>query len=137
MNRWNYNNDPGIVAPTIFKIWYDSLESYVWHDELRPLMAVGLSPHEKTLVEALLRDTAFSYLDDQNTNARETLTDAVTSSFKAAVAAVSSLKNKGFQSWAAYKNTTVYHLLGQQLLPFARGELTDRWWLSCGECNPA
>jgi penicillin amidase len=123
LKSWNYFSDPGIVAPTIFKLWYDSLEKFVWHDELRPLNAIGFNPHEKTLIEALLRDSSFSYIDDINTKNRETLTDAVTASFKSAVAVVRQLSLKHYESWGAYKNTTLYHLLGQELLPFARGGL--------------
>jgi penicillin amidase len=123
LTAWNYFNDPGIVAPTIFKIWYDSLETFVWHDELRPLNAIGFNPHEKTLIEALLRDSAFSYIDDVNTKKKETLSDAVTASFRSAALAIQQLSLKKYETWGAYKNTTIYHLLGQELLPFARSGL--------------
>jgi penicillin amidase len=111
------------VAPTLFKLWYDSLETFVWHDELRPLARIGLLPKESTLIGALLRDSAFNFIDDVNTKNRESLTDAVTTSFKRAARAVQELAKKHYQTWGAYKNTTLYHLLGEQLLPFARGGL--------------
>jgi penicillin G amidase len=120
VRQWNYFSDPAKVAPTVFKLWYDSLEKFVWHDELRPLQEIGFNTHESTLIEALLRDSAFSYIDDLNTNKKETLADAATYSFRQAVKAVQQLASQHYDSWGAYKNTTLYHLLGQQLLPFAR-----------------
>ncbi|RYY14630.1 MAG: penicillin acylase family protein, partial [Chitinophagaceae bacterium] len=120
VSAWNYFSDPKMVAPTVFKIWYDSLETFVWHDELRPLHAIGFNPHEKTLIEALLRDTSFPYIDDINTKNKETLTMAVTASFKSAVTAMQQLAAKQYATWGAYKNTTIYHLLGQDLTAFAR-----------------
>jgi penicillin amidase len=117
---WNRENDPGLIAPVIFKLWYDSLEQFIWHDELAPLQKIGLNPDEKTLVEALLRDTAFTYIDDQNTAQKETLKDAVTISFRKAADALEQLSGSKHVDWGEYKNTTIYHLLGQELLPFAR-----------------
>ncbi|HTF29219.1 MAG TPA: penicillin acylase family protein [Flavitalea sp.] len=117
---WNYFSEPNLVAPTLFKIWYDSLESFIWHDELRPLTAIGLNPHESTLIEALLRDSAFSYIDDVNTKEKESIKDAITVSFKKAVGSLQQLAKNNHAAWGTYKNTTLYHLLGQELLPFAR-----------------
>ncbi|RYY30453.1 MAG: penicillin acylase family protein [Chitinophagaceae bacterium] len=124
MQYWNYNNVPELVAPTLFKIWYDSLESYIWTDELAPVRLAGLMPDEKTLAEALLRDTSFQYINNQQTAARETLSDAVTVSLKRAVQTVQQLAKNSYQSWGIYKNTTIYHLLGQDLTAFARQGLT-------------
>jgi penicillin amidase len=123
LRNWNYFSDPSTVAPTIFKLWYDSLEKFIWHDELRPLHEIGFNTHESTLLEALLRDTAFPYIDDINTRNRETLSDAVSISFRQSAKAVKQLAAQKYDTWGAYKNTTLYHLLGQQLLPFARSGL--------------
>ncbi len=120
MQGWNYYNEAGITAPTVFKVWYDSLESYIWNDELAPIQRAGLSPDEKTLIEALLKDTAFLYIDNQQTAGKETLSEAVTVSFQRAVKSVQQLTSNNYQHWGTYKNTTIYHLLGQDLLPFAR-----------------
>jgi penicillin amidase len=123
IGKWDYMSDVSKVAPTVFKLWYDSLEKFVWHDELRPLQEMGFNAHEHTLIEALLRDSTFSYIDDINTNGKEKLSDALTASFRQAIAAVQQLAAKKYETWGAYKNTTLYHLLGQQLLPFARAGL--------------
>ncbi|MET0244504.1 MAG: penicillin acylase family protein [Flavitalea sp.] len=120
IGKWNYISDPQLTAPTIFKIWYDSLENFIWHDELQPLHKAGLFTEEATLAEALLRDAAFPYIDDINTNQKETLKEAVTVSFKKAMLSVEQLSKQNYQSWGAYKNTTIYHLLGKTLMPFAR-----------------
>ncbi|MHA4842646.1 penicillin acylase family protein [Flavitalea antarctica] len=117
---WNYYNEAELIVPTLFKLWYDSLETFVWNDQLKPLNDIGLRPKEETLVEALLRDSNFTYIDNVNTPNRETISDAITAAFRVAVVRLSTLKEKKGQTWGAYKNTTVYHLLGRAMLPFAR-----------------
>ena len=123
LTRWNYISDATSMAPIIFKVWYDSLESFVWRDELKPLIANGFHPHESTLIEALLKDTGFSYVNDMNTKYKETLSDALTTSFKAAANTMAQLAQKKTAAWGLYKNTTLYHLLGQAVMPFARSGL--------------
>ena len=44
-----------------------------------------MMPHESTLLENILKDSSFKFLDDINTPQKETLADDVTAAFKQAV----------------------------------------------------
>ena len=118
VKQWNLRNDPAEKGPAIFISWFDSLEVQVWNDEFSEVKGVSDGPDEATLVEALLRDSAFRFVDNINTVAIETLQDAVTTAFKKAVPVFINAEKKGFLSWADYKNTGVRHLL--RLSPLSR-----------------
>lgn len=117
---WSLYNNINERGATVFKLWFDSLEKLVWDDEFEKAGVEGLRPSEATLTEALLRDTAFQYVDNINTSARETIADVVTGAYKQAVKAADSLSAINQLTWGAYKNTSIYHLLGGTMLPFAR-----------------
>lgn len=123
VSTWNLKNDPAEKGPVVFNLWFDSIESLIWNDELAELKKTKLMPNEKTLAEALLRDTAFSYVDNINTPEIELLSTLVTDAFIGIIPKLDSLKNAGKLEWAYYKNTTVYHLLKNSMMPFARSGL--------------
>jgi penicillin G amidase len=123
VKKWNFQNAYDETGATVFKLWYDSLESRVWDDELGKLKQLGLFPAERTLIEAVLRDSAFSYIDNIHTPQKETWADLVTQSFKAIIPELKKLESENILKWGDYKNTTVYHLLRSSLMPFARPHL--------------
>lgn len=118
--EWNLENAFEEKGPTVFTLWYDSLENLVWNDELGHLKSLGLFPSERTLVEALLRDSAFVYIDNKNTPQTETLAEVVTQAFQGVIPKLIELEKEKKLAWGKFKNTTVYHLLKTALLPFAR-----------------
>lgn len=120
--QWNLENGYDERGATIFHHWIDTLEQMVWDDEIGNLKSLGFYPAERTLIELLLRDTAFTFVDNKNTPERETLTHVVTAAFLKAVPAFEELEKEGKLAWGKYKNTTVYHLL-KTLKPFARSGL--------------
>ena len=79
---WNLNNDPAEEGPTIFYIWWNHLEHDIFDDEFSKTSLHPQRPSESTLVEALLRDTAYRFIDNVNTPNRETLQDVVTTAFR-------------------------------------------------------
>jgi penicillin amidase len=111
VSQWNLRNDPGEKGPAIFINWFDSLEAEVWSDELSRVKGLFDAPDESTLIEGLLRDSAFKFIDNINTSARETLPDVVTAAFKKAVPLFMNVDKRDFLSWAKYKNTGIRHLL--------------------------
>jgi penicillin G amidase len=122
---WNLRNDPLEKAPTIFINWWDSLQSEVFTDELNQGSMPVLKPEKFVLLEGLLRDSAFKFIDDISTNKKETLEEVITSAFKKAVIKLREAEEQGKLEWAKYKNTTVYHLLRTGALPFARAGLLN------------
>jgi penicillin amidase len=80
-------------------------------------------PSERTLVEALLKDSSFKYVDNINTPEKETLNDMVTGALKKAMPELMNEDKENMLAWGKHKNTTIYHLLRTSALPFARPSL--------------
>ena len=78
IETWNFRNDPDEKAPTIFQNWFDQLEKAVWADEFSKVPKPWKFPYDYTLVEALIKDSAFSFIDNINTEEHETLEKVVT-----------------------------------------------------------
>ena len=122
VKQWNLRNDPQEKGPTIFNCWFDSLEVAVWNDELAKIKGPLDYPDQYTLIEALLKDSALSFIDNINTPGKETLPQVVTAAFKKAVPSLAKLEKEGKINWTDYKNSGVQHLL--RLSPFSRFNLT-------------
>lgn len=120
VKNWNLRNDFEEKGPTVFHAWFDSLEVAIWKDEFKKRNISGMMPSERTLVEALLRDSAFSYIDDVSTIQQETLADVVTGALIKASSALQEEDKTDKLVWGKHKNTTVYHLLRNSVMPFAR-----------------
>jgi penicillin G amidase len=114
--QWNLRADKDEEGQTVFAEWWATLGRKIWLDEIsRPDSFPIVYPQAATLVEALLRDTAFVFVDDIRTPEKETLSDLVTAAFLEAVSKLEANK----LGWAAYKATGVRHLVNS-LTPFSR-----------------
>ncbi len=110
LKGWDKREDIDEKGATLFELTWDSLEVKVWHDEFAKTKLDLMMPHESTLLEDVIKDSAFSFLDDINTPQKETLTDDVTAAFMQAVAIAKSLDQQGKLDWGKYKDTHVEHL---------------------------
>ena len=108
---WNLQNDIGEEGATIFKVWWDSLEVAVWQDEFLQINLPLRSPEESALLEGLLRDSAFKFLDDIRTPAKETINEIFVRAFKAAYPVLKEAASANKLAWAKFKDTGVRHLL--------------------------
>ena len=122
VRRWNLRNDASEKGPVVFKLWFDSLQHNIWFDELANTDRPFALPDEATLVEALKKDSAFSYIDNINTPSVETLAMVATASFKKAALKFEQLEKEGKPDWTRYKDSGIRHLL--RLAPFSRFHLT-------------
>ena len=118
VRQWNLRNDPNEKGPTVFINWFDSLETQVWADDLSKINGVHDVPDEVTLTEALLRDSAFKFIDNVNTARIETLQEIVTAAFKKATRLFSEVDKENHLPWGNFKNTGIRHLL--RLTPLSR-----------------
>jgi len=120
---WNLTNGIKEKGPTCFTIWWDSLSSAILNDDLLRNEIPIIKPEKFVLLEALRKDSNFVFIDNLGTDVLETLRDQVTSALqKASTTLVELEKNKKLE-WSIYKNTTVYHLLKNNTMPFAREAL--------------
>jgi penicillin G amidase len=77
-------------------------------------------PNQQTLLEALLKDSSFKYVDNVNTPQKETLDDDVTVAFQKASVQLAKEEKAGTLEWAKHKSSRIYHLLRSSLKPFSR-----------------
>jgi penicillin G amidase len=119
-SKWSLYNNVQESGATIFKLWIDNLEKQVWDDEFDKAGVEHLKPTEQRLVEALLRDSLFKYVDNINTPDTETIANVITAAYNRTVTMADSLYAIHKLEWGMYKNTSIYHLLKSKLLPFAR-----------------
>ena len=120
VENWNLMNDPAEKGVTCFVHWWDSLYANVFNDDLNQSKIPLVRPEKFVLLEALTKDSSFKFIDDRNTPQVEDLHAQVTSAWKKAMVRLKELDKEGKLEWAKYKNTTVYHLLKNSVMPFAR-----------------
>ena len=126
VKKWNFVYSADSKAPTIFQTWMDSLETTVWSDEFSNITKPVAIPSEQVLLENLLRDSAFRFVDNINTPGKEDLYEDITTSFKKAV---SELSGKGENvTWWKHRNTFIQHLLRDALPAFGRTGLECDGW---------
>lgn len=118
-SSWNLENNVNEKGPAIFDTWMDTLEVKVWGDELARVKD-PIVPDESTLVDCLVRDSAFKYADNINTPAIETVSDVVTASFKAIAPGLLQKDRENKLNWGNVNMLTIYHLLRTGALSFAR-----------------
>jgi penicillin amidase len=121
LRSWNLEADPDSKGQTIYQCWWDSLEAVIWSDDVSRTDPPAPWPEEQTLMEMLKRDsTAIAFADNINTPQVETLADDITVALNKASILLVEKERDGRLEWARFKNPTVYHLLKESLMPFAR-----------------
>ena len=108
---WDLNNDPNEEGPVIFQYWWSHLTKDIYDDEFSKSSLNMMRPYESTLLEALLRDSAYSFIDNINTPQKENLPQVVTQAFLEAVPDLVAAAKEDRLSWAKNKDTWVRHLL--------------------------
>ncbi len=98
----------------------DTVENIIWEDEFTQVEYLRERPDEQTLLEALLRDSAFSYIDDINTADTETLQQQITAAFVNASGGLLKEQDGNNLIWWKHKNPSILHLLRNSVLPFGR-----------------
>ncbi len=119
--KWNLQADPVSKGQTVHQAWWDSLNVEIWFDDINSSTPASPWPEEQTTLELLKRDsTSLAYIDNINTTATETLSDIVTAALNKASVNLIEKEREGKLEWARFKNPTIYHLLKDALMPFAR-----------------
>ena len=121
LKEWNFRNDAGSAGATVFELLWANLQDTVFGDEYRKAPAVIIRPFESTLLEGLLKDSAYKFLDNINTPQTETMADNITAAFKKTAETLQKFDADGKLEWDKYKGTHVDHLA--KLAPFGRKNL--------------
>ena len=120
VSSWNLMNDTKEYGTTCFIVWWDSLSAVIFNDDLLRDRIPIIKPAKFVLLESLTKDSNFVFIDDLSTDTLETLQDQVTLSLQKASKKLAQLEKENKLKWGSFKNTTVYHLLKTNAMPFAR-----------------
>ncbi|MBS1609018.1 MAG: penicillin acylase family protein [Bacteroidetes bacterium] len=124
---WNQQANAEETGQTVFQTWWDSLATTVWRDEFEKLKTKPEWPDDMTLLEALLKDSAYKYIDNINTSKKETLSDIVTLALQKAAPQLMKEEAEGRLVWTKHKNSSIFHLL-KTIKPFGRIGLPVGGW---------
>jgi penicillin amidase len=119
IENWDLMADANSKGQTSYQTWWDSLAVEIWKDELIKSKPVAIAPNQQTLLEALLKDSTFKYIDNVNTDKKETLNDVVTIAFQKASKQLAKEEQDGKLEWTKHKSPRIYHL-SKKLLAFSR-----------------
>jgi penicillin G amidase len=111
LKDWDQHYDADAKGASVFNIFWDSLKYIAWHDELQKAGMPGFYPPDWVLLEGILRDSAYEFLDDINTPEKETLHQDVTLAFKRAAATCKQMEGDDMLTWWKRKGTHIEHLL--------------------------
>ena len=118
LEKWNLKNDPGEQGTAIFELVWKAFYDTVWSDEFENAPKIIMLPYESTLLEGVLRDSAYKFLDNIKTPGVESLADDITAAFKKAIVDVKKADEQGYLAWSKFKDTRINHLA--KLEPFSR-----------------
>jgi penicillin amidase len=108
---WNLRNNIRETAPSIFHTWWDSLKASVYGDELAQTDLPIQWPTDETLVEALIKDSTYKFVDDIRTPQTETLRQIATLAWKKSYPVLLQAATGNTLEWGVFKDTHVEHLL--------------------------
>ena len=121
LKAWNLRNDVGSKGATVFETLWSNFQDTVFADEFAKAPKVIMHPFESSLLEGLLKDSAYKFLDDINTPQKETFTDELIAALKKITPILSKAEAEGRLDWEKFKATHVDHLA--KLAPFSRKNL--------------
>jgi penicillin amidase len=114
--NWNLRSDVNEQGPTVFKLWWDHLATAIYADEFSQTSLPLKWPAESTLLEALLKDSSYKFVNDIRTQPTEKLTDIVLKAFKSAYIDLRKADVEHRLAWGKFKDTELKHLLKLQAL---------------------
>lgn len=110
LSSWNYRNDYESKGATVFTNLWDQFKELVYADEFANAPQPILLPFESTLMEAILKDSTYKFLDNIQTAGVETLADDATEAMKKTTVILQKLGSDEALAWGKYKATRVMHL---------------------------
>jgi len=121
LKNWNLKNDVGSQGATVFELLWANLQDTLFKDEFAKAPRVIMKPFESSVLEGLLKDSAYKFVDDINTPQKETISDMVMAAVKKTALQLKKAELDGKLEWGKYKATHIDHLV--KLAPFSRKDL--------------
>jgi penicillin amidase len=121
LKNWNLRNDIGSEGTTVFENLWDEFENGVFDDEYLKAPKTIKRPFESSLIEGILKDSAYKFIDNVTTPEVETMADELTMAFKKTAIAIKKAEGEGKLHWEKFKATHIDHLA--KLPAFSRTNL--------------
>ena len=121
LRRWNYYNDPQFTGPSVFVWLISNLNKMIWTDEMLSHNDLPVTmPSSTTMVEAVLKDSNFAFIDDVRTPKKETFADELRLALELTARHLDTISTRtgGDVSWGIMNDASVNHLL--QIGSFSR-----------------
>jgi penicillin amidase len=111
LQKWNFYTSPRQSEPPLFTEWWNALEEMVWGKWKKAGRPV-LFPNNYQTTQLLREEPESNIFDDPDTPKKETGGYWVEQSFKTMAKTIRERREKGEDpSWAAYKKTSIQHLV--------------------------
>ena len=123
LKNWDLRNDVGSKGATVFEELWANFQTMVFEDEFAKAPKVVMHPFESSLLEGILKDSAYKFLDNINTPQKETLADELTATLKKITPTLVKAEAEGRLEWDKFKGTHVDHLTKKAMEPFGRKNL--------------
>ena len=123
LKNWNLRNDVGSKGATVFEELWANFQNMVFEDEYAKAPKVVMHPFESSLLEGILKDSAYKFLDNINTTQKETLADELIATLKKITPGLVKAEAEGRLEWDKFKATHVDHLTKKAMEPFSRKNL--------------
>jgi len=121
LKNWDRNNEVNSIGATVFETSWSYFEQLVFDDEYANAPKVINRPFESSLVDGILGDSAYKFIDNITTHQIETLADIATAALKQATVDLKAAEIKGKLTWAKWKGTSINHL--GKIAPFSQTDL--------------
>lgn len=118
LQSWDYNNNIDSKGATVFTVLWKTFDSQVYDDEYANAPKVIMRPFPSTLLESVLKDSAYSFLDNKLTaDTIESFEATATKAFKKAAKELVEIEKNNQLEWGKFKVTSINHLA--KLAPFS------------------
>jgi penicillin amidase len=112
LKKWNLKQDIAEQGATVFNAIWDSLSQEIFQDDFQKAKQPISWPEDATLLQSLLKDSAYSYADNISTrNKVETIQENIHLAVKKAAAHLQQLEKIATINWADIKDTRISHVL--------------------------
>ncbi len=118
LKDWNCRNDVGTAGATVFQQFWNKFDALVFDDEYANAPKVIARPLFSSILDGILGDSAYKFLDNISTPETETLADNVTAAFKKAAVELQKIDAAHNLNWDKFKATRINHLA--KLAPLSR-----------------
>ena len=111
LKNWNYKDDAKEIGATIFSLLWKNFYDTIYNDEYKNAPSFASMPYESTLMESIIKDSAYKFIDNVKTPWRENLPEITMAAFKMAAMELGQLENEKKLEWWKFKDTHIDYLL--------------------------